>query len=347
MSAVATQRRKAPLILLLLAVLLVFTGALAYRWIAVRLEPVTPGSTDIVQVEIPPGVSTRDVADLLQKQQVIRDAVFFRYYARYRKLDGKLQGGEYELSPGMTPDQVLAKLARGETIVRRFTVPEGLAVAQLADLLASRKLVDRDKFLQLAAASRLNAAYLPDGVKLAQPLEGYLFPSTYDYKRGVTAEQILALLYGQWEKTFGPDLKARAKELDMTVHEVMTLASIIEKEAQVAKERAVISGVYTNRLKVGMKLDADPTVRYAVGLPPEADLKYADLEIDSPYNTYRNAGLPPGPIAAPGLASIRAALYPETHDFWYFVAKEDGSGQHYFAETLEEQTRNIQKAQGK
>ncbi|HWI60788.1 MAG TPA: endolytic transglycosylase MltG [Symbiobacteriaceae bacterium] len=337
----AKQRRMAPLILLLL---LVFVGGIAYRWGTGRLDPVAPGATEPVLVEIPTGLSTREVAELLEQRQVIKDAVFFRYYARYRKLDVKIQGGEYELTRGMSPDQILQKLSRGEVVVRRFTVPEGLTVAQLADLLAGKKLVERDKFLQLAAASQLNAAYLPKDVKLAQPLEGYLFPSTYDYKPGVSEEQILSMMYAGWEKAFAADLKARAKETGLTVHEVMTLASIIETEAQVAQERPVIGGVYLNRLRIGMKLDADPTVRYAVGRPAEQELRAADLEVESPYNTYRRAGLPPGPIAAPGLASIRAALYPAKHDFWFFVAKADGTGQHYFAETLGEQTDNIEKA---
>jgi len=339
--AVGKQRRMAPLMMLLL---LVFAGAVAFRWVTGMLEPVRPGSTEAVYVEIPAGSSTREVAELLKKVHVIKDANFFRYFARYRKLDAQLKGGEYELNAGMTPDQILMKLSRGETVVRRFTVPEGFTVAQVADLLASKGLVVREQFQKAAAVSKLNASYLPSGVELAQPLEGYLFPSTYDYKPGVTEEQILAMMFARWEQNFGSDLRARAKEVGLTVHEVMILASIIEKEAQVAGERPVIAGVYLNRLQIGMKLDADPTVRYAAGLGPEEDLKAADMEIESPYNTYRQAGLPPGPIAAPGLASMKAALYPQAHDFWYFVAKADGSGEHYFAKTLDEQEANIEKA---
>jgi len=345
LTAVANQRRRAPLISLLAVGFLVFAGALAFRWFTGRLEAVKPGSTETVHVEIPAGVSTREVAELLEQHHVIKDATFFRYYARYRQLDGQLKGGEYELTPGMTPDQILQKLSRGEIIVRRFTVPEGLTVAQLADLLASKQLVDGDKFRKLAAASRLNEPYLPAEAKLAQPLEGYLFPSTYDYKPGVTEEQILQMMFTRWQQTFAADLQARAKDLKLTVHEVMTLASIIETEAQVAQERPVIGGVYLNRLQIGMKLDADPTVRYAVNRAPEEALRFADLQAESPYNTYLVPGLPPSPIAAPGLASIKAALYPEKHEFFYFVARADGTGRHYFARTLEEQTANIEKSQ--
>lgn len=319
-------------------------GVAGNQWLTGRLLPVAPGSTDAVLVEIPAGSSTREVADLLYAGGVIKDPTFFRYYAQYRKVDAQLQGGEYELSRAMTPDEILAKLSRGEVVVRRFTVPEGLTIRELADLLAEKQLVARDAFLAAAAASRLNQAYLPAGAALAQPLEGYLFPSTYDYKPGITAEEILARMFARWEEAFAPDLQARAKEVGLTVHEAMTLASIVEEEAQVAAERPVISGVYTNRLEIGMKLDADPTVRYGLQKPAKEELRLADLAIESPYNTYLNPGLPPGPIAAPGLESIKAALNPQKHDFWYFVAKADGSGQHYFAATLDEQTANIEKA---
>jgi UPF0755 protein len=337
------NRKLHPIPLLLL--LLVFAAALAGRWASGLLEPVAPGTGESVTVEIPSGSSTRDVSLLLATHHLIKDPTFFRYYARYRGLDAQIKGGEYQLSPAMTPDQILTKLSRGEVVIHRFTVPEGLTVAQVADLLAGKGLVNREKFLQLAAASTLNAAYLPKDVKLAQPLEGYLFPSTYDYKQGVTEAELLQMMYAGWENSFPPELQARAKELGMTVHEALTLASIIEKEAQVAEERPVISGVYMNRLHEGMKLDADPTVRYAVAKPQGQALTVADLEVDSPYNTYKRAGLPPGPIAAPGAASIKAALNPQKHDFWYFVAKEDGTGQHYFATTLAEQNANVAKAE--
>jgi UPF0755 protein len=330
--------------LLLFLAVLAAAGVAGKQWLMSRLGPVASGSSESVLVVVPSGASTREVADLLFAGGVIKDPTFFRYYAQYKKVDAQLQGGEYELSRSMTPDEILAKLSRGEVVVRRFTVPEGLTVAELADLLAGKKLVEREAFLAAAAASKLNAAHLPDGVALTQPLEGYLFPSTYDYKPGITAEQILAMMYARWEDAFEAALRQRGAKPDLTVHELMTLASIIEEEAQVAEERPVISGVYMNRLAIGMKLDADPTVRYGLAKDPKEELRLADLQIESPYNTYLQAGLPPGPIAAPGQASIEAALSPQKHDFWYFVAKADGSGQHYFASTLDEQTANIEKA---
>jgi UPF0755 protein len=328
--------------LALLGLLLAALGA--RQWVLARLEPVNPGAPEKVQVAIPPGASTQQVADLLYDRHLIRDPLVFRYYARYRGLDSRIMPGEYELSPSMNPDAILEKLTKGQVVVYRFTVPEGLTVSEMAELLASRKVVDRDRFLEAARNSQLSAKYLPEDAKLEQPLEGYLFPATYEYKPGVKEEEILRMMFDRFEQVWTPELKARAQELGLTVHQVVTLASIVEKEARVAKERAIIAGVYHNRLKIGMKLDADPTVRYAVKKPPKDDLLAADLEVESPYNTYKVAGLPPGPIAAPGEDSIRAVLYPESHDFWYFVAKGDGSGEHYFARTLDEQTQNIARA---
>ncbi|HYG57182.1 MAG TPA: endolytic transglycosylase MltG [Symbiobacteriaceae bacterium] len=332
-------------VVLIMLALLAIAGGAARQWLTSMLQPVNAGAVQPIVIEIPAGASTRAVADLLAGQHLVKDAVFFRYYARYLQLDSRIHSGEYELSQAMTPMQILEKITRGEVVVRRFTVREGLTVEETAGLLASLYIIDKERFLQLAAESKLADPYLPQEPEAReQPLEGYLFPSTYDYKRGVTEEEIIEMMFSAWEQNFTPELRQRAAELNMTVHEVMALASIIEKEAQVAAERPVISGVYHNRLNIGMKLDADPTVRYAAKKPVDEDLLLADLDVESPYNTYRNAGLPPGPIAAPGLASIKAALYPESHDYWYFVAKADGSGEHYFATTLAEQDENIGRA---
>ncbi len=330
---------------LFLALFVVLTIAVfqARGWVDERLKAADPTAKEQVTVQIPPGSSTADVAATLFAKGLIKDPTVFRYYARYKKLDVQMQSGEYTLSAAMTPDQILRKLATGEVVVHRFTVPEGLTVVQVADLLAKGGLANKERFLALAAKSPLASKYLGEA-KMAQPLEGYLFPSTYDYRPGITEEEIIALMFSGFERIWTPELQKRADELKLTVHQVVTLASIIEKEARVEKERGVISGVYHNRLGVGMKLDADPTVRYALNKPPQEILLYKDLEIDSPYNTYRVAGLPPGPIAAPGLASIKAALNPEKNDFWYFVAKEDGSGEHYFSETLAAHEANTDKA---
>lgn len=310
-----------------------------------NLRPVKPGAAETVTVEVEDGASMAEVADLLYAQQLIRNPVFFRYYARLRSVDSRLQPGEYAFSPGMSPGEILRRLTAGQVVIHKITIPEGMKVEQVADLLAAQGVVDREAFLAAAANRDLVADFLPEDADLAQPLEGYLFPATYEYRRGVTAEELVSMMVDRFRQVWTPELRERAAEIHMTLHEVVTLASIIEEEAQAADERPRISGVYHNRLRIGMKLDADPTVGYAVDKLPGEELLWEDLLVDSPYNTYLNAGLPPGPIACPGEASIRAALYPEAHDYWYFVAKGDGSGEHYFAETLEEQEENIQRYQ--
>ncbi|HEY8345738.1 MAG TPA: endolytic transglycosylase MltG [Symbiobacteriaceae bacterium] len=333
-------RRWVPLVLLL-AVVMGFPF-----YVMLNLRPYRPGATETVTVHVAAGASMSDVADLLYRHHLIRNPVFFRYYARLLHLDSRLQPGEYALSQGMSPAQILRMLTEGQVVVHRVTIPEGMTVREIADLLDAQGVVSRDEFLAAAAAaSHLVDEYLPADVELEQPLEGYLFPATYEYRTGVTAEELLSMMVERFRQVWTPELLQRADELKMSIHEVVTLASIIEEEAQVADERARISGVYHNRLRVGMKLDADPTVAYAVGKLPGEELTLEDLAVDSPYNTYRYAGLPPGPIACPGEASILAALYPEEHDYWYFVARGDGSGRHFFARTLEEQERNIETYQ--
>jgi UPF0755 protein len=325
--------------------LLALAAGGARWWVANMLQPVNPGAAEPVTVEIPAGAPTRAVAQLLFNHRLVKEPVVFGYYARYRHLDGQLKPGEYQFSAGMTPGLILDKLSRGDVVVHRFTVPEGLTVAQIADLLAAKHLVDRDRFLAAAASSHLADAYLPPDQQLRQPLEGYLFPATYEYARGLTEQEFLQMMFARFEQAWTPEMKARATELHLSVHEVVTMASIVEREAKVPAERAKIAGVYYNRLRIGMKLDADPAVRYAVDKPSGEPLLYKDLEVDSPYNSYMHPGLPPGPIAVPGEAALRAALWPETHDYWYFVAKADGSGEHYFANTLAEQQQNIDKYQ--
>lgn len=326
--------------LVALVLLLVAAPAL---YVIGNLSPYKPGAAETVTVVVEAGASMAEVADLLYEENLIRNPVFFRYYARLRSVDSRLQPGEYAFSPGMSPGEILHKLTTGQVVVHRITIPEGMKVEQVADLLDAQGVVDREAFLEAAANRELAAEFLPPDVALAQPLEGYLFPATYEYRRGVTAEELVNMMVDRFRQVWTPELRKRAAELDMTLHEVVTLASIIEEEAQVASERSRISGVYHNRLRVGMKLDADPTVGYAVDKLPGEELSWEDLLVDSPYNTYLYAGLPPGPIACPGEDAIRAALYPEDHDYWYFVAKGDGSGEHYFAETLEEQEENIQR----
>lgn len=316
---------------LVLCCAFVGAGALVFRSM---LEPVPKGAT--VLVDIPIGSTVQSVAEILVKKNLIRNEWAFRLVVRLEKADGLLKAGEYELRQGLSIQQILEILIKGQSVTYPFTVPEGLTVAQTADLLESRGLVDRETFLRVAREEPLNVEYLPEGFDGAEPMEGYLFPETYRVSGRATEEEILAIMYRQFRRTVA-SLEERAQQIGLSMHEVVTLASIIEREAMVDGERTTISGVYHNRLRIGMKLDADPTVLYAHGRI-DGLVTYEDLEIDSPYNTYRYAGLPPGPIASPGEASIRAALYPEEVDYLYFLSRNDGT--HVFSRTYSEHRRN-------
>lgn len=328
------------ILLLTLLIVLALGGRLLLRWSEGLLQPADPASAAIMSFEVPAGATTREVAELLAARGLIRHPLAFRLYARRLNLDAQIQSGEYRLSPSMAAGEILDKFVRGETVVYRFTVPEGFTVVRIADLLDKQGVVDRERFLAAARRSALNREWLPPGAPVREPLEGYLFPFTYEYKPGVSPEELLERMVGRLRTVLKPEYLQRAQDRKLGVHELLTLAAIVEKEAQLTTERPRIAGVYWNRLREEMRLDADPTVAYGLGKRGE-ELTLDDLDADHPYNTYRNKGLPPGPIANPGEAAIRAVLYPEEHQYFYFVARAGGNGEHLFSETLDEHEEKV------
>ncbi len=309
--------------------------------------PVKLGSAEKAVFEVKPGEGASAIAAGLENQGLIRDRFEFRLLSALLGWNSGLKSGRYEISPGYSTWRILRKIGRGEVIQVPITVPEGYTLAQLENLLVEKGWATKESFRQ--ALDDLDAAgelpFLPVVRRgFIEPYEGALFPSTYYFEQGASPDLILRTMARTTAEVFTPELLARAQEIGMTPWEVLTLASIIEKEAAADEERAIISSVYHNRLRVGMKLDACPTVRYVLGKPADEPLLFADLEVVSPYNTYNNAGLPPGPIASPGLASIQAALYPADTDYFYFVSKNDGT--HQFSKTFEEHQRAVQKYQG-
>jgi len=301
------------------------------------LGPLEPGSDRTVVLTVPPGASSREVADLLEHEGIIRDRLFFRLLLRIRREDSHIKAGEYRLGPGMSALELASRLLRGEVVQYPVTIPEGLTVQQVIKLLVDRGWGDPEVFRALLRDPSLRPTSVPEDPRLREPLEGYLFPDTYLFARGVSERQILRAMLNRMEAVLTQELRERALELGMEIHQVVTLASIIEREAVVAEERAVISAVFHNRLRLNMKLDACPTVRYALDKPSREPLLLRDLEVDSPYNTYRHPGLPPGPIANPGKASLLAALYPAEVKYLYFVSRNDGT--HVFSHTLAEHER--------
>jgi UPF0755 protein len=277
------------------------------------------GGVGTVRVVIPPGASFRVAADSLARAGVIGSARLFRVYALAGGHDRRIHAGTYVMSRGMSWGAVVHALTEGTGLIHTVTIPEGYAIADIAPLLARTLGVEEDSVL---AAARDSATR--ERLDVPTPtLEGYLFPDTYSFADGTTARAAVETMVRRFEQVWEPGWKDRLQGMALSRHDVMTLASIVEKEAKLDAERPVIAAVYLNRLRIGMRLQADPTVQYARG-EHATRLYYKDLRVDSPYNTYEHAGLPPGPIASPGRASIVASLFPAAVGYRYFVAHPDG-----------------------
>lgn len=320
--------------------MVVALGVAAYQTIRWAEGPVIPTEAHPPSkvVVIPDGSTFQYVAALLEREGLIKNRSVFVLIGKYQSADRKVQAGEYELNPGMTPAEILSKLLNGEVLLHPLTIPEGLTITQIADVVPQQGLTDRVEFLRLAKDREFVASL---GIK-AETLEGYLYPDTYKFPRPIEAREVLMAMVEQLRQVVGPDLLARMQELKMTMHEVLTLASIIEKETGSGGERLEISAVFHNRLKKHIPLQSDPTVIY--GLPAfDGNLHKQDLSSPSPYNTYRVQGLPPGPIANPGIEAIRAALYPSDSRSLYFVSRNDGT--HQFSATLIEHNKAVEKYQ--
>lgn len=329
-----------PWALAFLVLLLLLGGGAFWGWEAfqARLSPVDPESPSQVVVHIPQGASTQAIARLLYEKGIIRDPLAFRLYVRLRGADGQLQAGWYGFSPSQDVASIVAMLRRGEVLEFSFTVPEGKTVEEIREILLGLGFWSADEVDQALRDTRWLKEPPPPGVK--EPLEGYLFPETYRFPYGTPVDQVVGKMVEETYRRFTPERLERAQELGLSVHEVLTLASIIEKEARFPEDQPKISAVFHNRLKLKMKLQADPTVAYALGKPGDR-LTTRDLQAEVPYNTYVYGGLPPGPIASPGEGAIEAALHPAQVDYLYFVSAPDGTT--YYARDYGTHLRNVQK----
>jgi len=318
----------------LLAMLLVVGGIFAMlAWRQVDQFRQTPfGSNEEKVVEVPPGASARAVVRTLARAGVLSDAELASRYVRFLRRDPRpLKTGEYAFAGPLTPEEVLERISRGEVRLYRFTVPEGLRVDDVAEIVGASGLASAEDFLLLAhAAAQAHALGVP-----ADDLEGYLFPDTYAFARGITARQILETMVRRAHEEYARADVRRSPEVTMDPFAVMTLASIIEKETGQPAERAHISCVFHNRLTRRIRLQTDPTVMYATYLRTgrwSKNISKADLRAPHPYNTYTTPGLPPGPVASPGAAAIQAALSPATCPDLFFVSRNDGT--HVFCSDL-------------
>lgn len=289
-------------------------------------------------VTIPEGATLRQVATLLEREHLIPSRWGFLLIGKWRSADRRLSAGEYAFHPGMRPAEILSEILSGRVVLHSVTIPEGLTAAQIADLLQQKGLADGGEFMRLVRDREFIRTLDIEEASL----EGYLFPETYRFARNAKAKDVIRALVSGFSQAFTPELRARAKDLNMSVHDAVTLASVIEKETGVDAERDLVAAVFHNRLRLRIPLQSDPTVIY--GLERfDGNLRKQDLASASPYNTYRVVGLPPGPIANPGVKSIRAALYPAPAKYLYFVSRNDGT--HIFSTSLPEHNQAVDRYQ--
>lgn len=294
-----------------------------------------PGSGDKVMLaDFVKGSSLRRFAESLEKGGVIRSPRLFVLYARLRGDDNRLQAGTYRFTDALSPAEILRAMTHGEVYEQRFAVPEGYSVYQVAELLEGRKLFPKERFLAACFDEKLLASLKLPG----ESVEGYLFPSTYGIRPGMDEAATIRMMVETFNRNVGGLFPSGGPVRGLSRHQVVTLASMVEKEAVVAKEQPLIASVFLNRLRKGMPLQSDPTSVYGVRAFA-GKIRKADIQRDNPYNTYRIKGLPPGPIGNPGNGAIDAVLKPATSPYLYFVAKNDGT--HYFSTSLEEHNRAV------
>ena len=321
----------------------------AQAWWNFASSPVTPLATSNqgkrVTIQIPQGTSAQQIGQELEAAGLIRSAKAWEVWARWlmwKNPNGGFQAGNYELSTGETLQSIAEKIWTGQVAQRSFTIPEGWSLKQMANYFEKQGFFRAQDFLAASQASYADYPWLPQNLPL---LEGFLYPDTYQISAGseATPKQVVKQMLSRFEQVALPIYNQNRSKTTLSLLQWVTLASIVEKEAVIPSERSRIAGVFHNRLKKNMTLGSDPTVEYALGVQqtPENPLTYAQVATPSPYNTYVTPGLPPTPIAAPGIASLKATLDPETTDYLYFVARYDGS--HVFSRTLAEH----ESAQGK
>lgn len=318
-----------------IGIFILFILGLAYSQ---ATRPVSLEANPVI-FEIEKGMTLKRIAQTLGERQLIHSPSAFRLLAFFKNKQSQIHAGEFELSPSMTPGEILQRITSGQTVLYTVTIPEGYRITEIAALFAEKGLVDAETFIQLSESEELAHSL---GIQ-EKNLEGYLYPETYSFSKNTGEKKIIQTMVETFNaRILKPEYIERAKETGFTFHEIITLAALIEKETGKDEERKLISSVFHNRLKKKMRLQCDPTVIYIIK-DFDGNLRKRDLFLDSPYNTYRYSGLPPGPIASPGKGSIEAALFPADTDHLYFVSKQDGS--HQFTSNLVDHNRAVRKYQ--
>lgn len=323
-------------IIVLIVVLLVLVVGKTY--INNSIEAVSPNNVVEKEINIPNGTSVNNIAKILKENNLIKSSKLFVILSKVNKTNKQYKAGIYNLNTSMNQEQIMNELVKGGKLKKTvtFTIPEGFEIDQIAERLNKVGLVDKDRFIRLTTnVSLFKDKYqflksIPEG----QSLQGFLYPDTYEVYKDATEEEIIKKMLDNFKKIYTKDIQEKASELGMNTNQVVTLASIIEREAMVESERKIMSGVFHNRLKINMPLQSCATVQYILG-ERKPVLSNKDVEIDSEYNTYKNLGLPPAPIASPGKASIEAAVSPEKVDYLFFV-RTGSDGSHTFSKSYEE-----------
>ena len=327
--------------LLLVVVLAIVGGVAAYFGVNRVYQNYKGYEAAEVFVDVSPGAGPATIGGRLVEAGVVRDSVTFRGALWLSGKARDLKAGEYRFTEPMTPLQVIDKIARGDVYRRSITFREGLTIADMAKIFEDSGFGKEADFLVAAR----DASAIRELDESAQDLEGYLFPETYTLPRDTPATALVGQMVTLFKKAFPPERRDAVRARGLSVREAVTVASLVEKETAVDEERPLVAAVYLNRLRIGMPMQADPTVIYALQRAGRynGNIRRDDLQFDSPYNTYRYPGLPPGPIAAPGAAALAAVAAPADVDYLYFVSKNDGS--HVFARTLDEHNRNVREWQ--
>jgi UPF0755 protein len=326
---------------LVFVIVLAGAAAVAYMFYTQLNVPFRGYTESEKFVEIPSGAGSRAIGERLIAAGVIRDETTFRIALWRSGHARRLKAGEYRFEREMTPLDVLDKIARGDVVLLSLTFREGLTIQEMSRVFESNGFGPASAFVEAARDASLLASLDPQ----APDLEGYLFPDTYSFPRNIDAARVVSAMVDRFLEMLTPEMRTAAGSRGLTIRQLVTLASLVEKETARPEERPLVAAVYSNRLRIGMGLQCDPTVIYALQRAGRytGNLRRDDLMFDSPYNTYRYAGLPPGPIAAPGKGSLEAAANPADVDFVYFVSRNDGS--HEFASNLTEHNRNVQRWQ--
>ena len=326
-------------IIIAAALIVIFAAGIGFYLSLIKFAKLPAGGSAVEKVvAVKPGEGLKSVSQRLYDAGIIRSPFKFSFLARIKGYDKRVKAGEYLFSARLTPARILEMMVSGKVILYKVTAPEGYTMQQVAVVVAETGLTTAQDFLKAAGDSaRVKTA----GIE-AETFEGYLFPDTYYFPKDIGPEKIVDTMVRRFHSVFLPDWKKRANELGFSIHEIVTLASIIEKETGMPAERPLISSVFHNRLKKRMRLESDPTVIYGIdGF--NGNITRKDLAAERPYNTYRIRGLPPGPIANPGARALEAALYPADTDYLYFVSKNDNS--HQFSTNMVDHNQAVRKYQ--